>query len=321
MDAVWHIPVVVLLALLVDLAAGDPPTAVHPVGWMGRIIDGFRRFFAGRNLPDGRAFLAGVGFIAGGILLTALIFGLIEFGIARLSVFLYLPAAALILKGSLSFRSLVKAAGSVGRSLMNGDLPEARRLLGRHLVSRPVDELDEARVASAAIESASENFADSVVALLFWFFLAGLPGAWIYRFADTADSILGYRDAEREWLGKAAARTDDFLCRIPARLAGWILAAAAVPARLNSREALRVMRRDAHRTPSPNSGRPMAAAAGALDLRLEKPDSYVLNDGVREPDPADINAAIRLLRWGLVLTALLFTIAHVLLYMMLRRRV
>ena len=288
---------------------------------MGRAIYGFRKYGAGRNLPDRRAFTAGIVFVAVGIALTALTAGLLEHGIARLPVVLYLPAAAVVLKGSLSFRSLVRAVASVREALASGDLSEARRRLGRHLVSRPVEDLDEARVVSAAIESAAENFADSVVAPLFWYLLAGLPGAWVYRFADTADSILGYRDAEREWLGKAAARTDDALCRIPARLAGWLLAASAVPAGLNPKAALGVLRRDADRSPSPNSGRPMAAAAGALGLRLEKPGTYVLNDPGREPKPADIDPALRLLRWGLVLTAVLVTGLHMLLYLALRGRI
>lgn len=298
---------IVLAALLVDFSFGDPPTALHPVGWIGRYIGVFRKT-GGRLSGKAAPFFLGLFCVISGVLITGGIALVLQkafihmAGESRLWIQLtVIIAASLILKGSLAFRSLIHAGRKVQGALERGNLPEARRLLSWHLVSRPVDSLSESSVASAVIESLAENFTDSLAAPLFWFTLAGLPGAWIYRFADTADSILGYRDEEREWLGKAAARLDDFLCWIPARMAGLILILAAGFSGLNPREALRIMIKDGRSSSSPNSGWTMAGTAGALGVRLEKPDTYVLNAVGRLPSSSDIDDVIHLLRWGMVL--------------------
>ncbi len=302
-----------ILAVLVDLLAGDPPNLIHPVGWLGRCINifrktagkVFRRKDRGTATRDAAAFLSGLVFELLGISLLGIGFWFVGRGVELLRLIPALLISALILKGSLAYRSLVRAARSVREALETGNLTEARRLLSWHLVSRPTDGLSEQGIASAAIESAAENFADSLVAPLFWYALAGLPGAWIYRFVDTADSILGYRDLEREWLGKAAARTDDIMCWLPARVTGWIISASAGLIGMNGKHAVHVMRRDARKSSSPNSGWPMAAAAGAMGLRLEKVNTYVLNGDARPPAASDIDAACRLLGWSLGLSVLI----------------
>jgi adenosylcobinamide-phosphate synthase len=169
------------------------------------------------------------------------------------------------------------------------------------LVSRPTADLSPSLVAAAAIESLAENLVDSWVAPLLAYALFGLPGAYAYRAANTADAMWGYRTPGYEHLGKVAARLDDALSFVPARL-GALLLAVVGP---NPREALAVWRRDAHRTPSPNAGPPMSAIAGQLNVRLEKPGTYVLNATAPEPTPADVAAARALVARAMLLAGLL----------------
>jgi len=164
-----------------------------------------------------------------------------------------------------------------------------------------VGSLDTLGVRESAIESLAENLNDSLVAPLFWFALFGLPGAALYRFANTADAMWGYR-GEREgrqwtWAGKWAARADDLLSWLPARLTALFLwGASAVPG-----AGLRALRREAGRTPSPNSGWPMAAMALRLGIRLGKPGVYVLNAAGRGAAAADTAQAARLAARGVAL--------------------
>ena len=183
----------------------------------------------------------------------------------------------------------------------------------RFLVSRDVTELSEVQVRDSVVESLAENLNDSVVAPIFWFVVLGLPGALMYRFANTADAMWGYpgmyRGRNWKWAGKWAARADDVLSWLPARITALLLALAAAGVSFAQ------LYRDAARTPSPNSGWPMAAMALALGCSLSKPQIYVLNAPGREPQAADTERAIRLAGralWIGVAGLLVFTLAGML---------
>jgi adenosylcobinamide-phosphate synthase len=191
-----------------------------------------------------------------------------------------------------ALRGLFTAAGAVARQLGRGDLPAARAALGWHLVSRPTEALDAAQVASGAVESVAENLTDAYAAPIMFFVVLGLPGAAAYRAINTADAMIGYRDGILEHFGKAAARLDDALNLIPARLAALAIVAASALAGADAVGAWRILRRDHARTASPNAGWTMSAIAGALAVTLEKPGAYRLGDG-RTPRAADIARAVR----------------------------
>lgn len=201
---------------------------------------------------------------------------------------------ALAFKSTFALRGLAGAAAAVAADLERGDLPTARARVGRDLVSRPTASLDEARVASAAIESVAENATDSLIAPLLFYAVFGLPGAFFYRAVNTADAMIGYRQADLEHFGKAAARLDDLLNLVPARLCALALVAGAGLAGADARGALDVMRRDRGRTASPNAGWTMAAMAGALGVSLEKPGHYVLGEG-RRPSANDVRRSLAVL--------------------------
>lgn len=278
-------------ALLLDLVGGEPPSAAHPVVGMGRALGAARSRrrarSPGASLAEGAVVVAAGAVIAGAAAMVAGRIGPVA-GIASVAW------EALLLKPTFSVRALLSAGGEVERALAAEDLPEARRLLAWHLVSRPTAELSAGECAAAAIESLAENFSDSIVAPLLAWRLGGLPAAYVYRWINTADAMLGYRTAELEWYGKAAARTDDLVNLVPARLSAALLAAAAPAGGGSVRRALAVAWRDAKQTPSWNAGWPMAAMAGALDRRLVKPGVYTLHADATEPTAADIGRARRI---------------------------
>ena len=165
---------------------------------------------------------------------------------------------------------------------------EAGRARLAWLVSRDVTRLDAGEVRESAIETLAENLNDSVIAPLFWCAVAGLPGAAVYRWANTADAMWGYRD-HRRWGGAWAARADDLLSWLPARLSALLLCVAA-----GRWPGWRALRAEAGRTPSPNGGWPMGAVALLLGCRLGKPGTYLLHADGRDPGPADLRQALRL---------------------------
>ena len=213
-------------------------------------------------------------------------------------------AYALIVGAALAplfaLRLLVDAGAVVRRALERDDLPAARDAL-QSLVSRERAGLDAPQIASAAVESLAENLSDSVVAPLLSYRLFGLPGAALYRLMNTFDAMVGYHGAY-EHLGKAAARLDDAANLVPSRLTAALIVLLAPLYGGDARAAWRIWRRDGGRTASPNAGQPMAAAAGALGVQLEKIGHYRLGDARRPCGVATIRQAERLV-WCAGLTA------------------
>jgi len=273
-----------LIALIADALLGDPPNAWHPVALMGRWMHLGERF-----APQG----ATARLLWGGMWLTA---GAAATG----SVAALLPGHPVVrgLAAStlMAYRGLDRAVGEVQAALERGDLAEARRLLGWHLVSRPTADLRADEVSGAAIESLAENLSDSLVAPALALLAGGLPAIAVYRLSNTADAMWGYRNERYEHLGKTAARLDDALNLLPARLTAALIAAAAQIVCGRGMIAWQIARRDAGRTASPNAGWPMAAMAGALDTTLTKRGHYILGSGSRLPDAAMIGEARRIAR-------------------------
>ncbi|MBT9495310.1 MAG: cobalamin biosynthesis protein CobD [Paucibacter sp.] len=292
----WLIPLAMLVALAVDRIFGEPPARFHPVVAMGWFLGLFSKKLL--TLAPRAAFGAGaliwlVGAVNVGVLAALLETSLIyafkpwEGWPGLLSGALLL---GLLLKPMLAWRMLSDEVAAVEAALAES-LPAGRARLAR-LVSRDTAILSAAEVREAAVETLAENLNDSVVAPLFWFMLAGLPGAAVYRFANTADAMWGYR-GQWEWAGKWAARADDLLSWLPARITGLALLGFSF-------KLWPALGRQARRTPSPNSGWPMAAMALRLNVHLAKPGVYELNEGGAEVATADMVRA-----QGLALRAML----------------
>jgi adenosylcobinamide-phosphate synthase len=282
-------------AALLDVAVGEPPNVVHPVVWMGRattwLVARAPRHGAIAQLAAGAAIAVVVPatFAAGAALAVA-----------------YAPALVVgtwLLKSSAAGRALGRAGVDVARPLERGDLGGGRAAL-RSLCSRDPARLDAPQVAAAAVESVAENTSDSVVAPLFYYALFGVPGAVAYRAVNTLDAMIGYR-GRYEYLGKAAARLDDVLNWIPARLTAALLLVAGALSGARVRDGWRILRRDGGATESPNAGRPMATMAGLLGVRLDKVGHYRLGDAEVAVTAATIRAAWRLAALAMVLAVVL----------------
>ncbi len=293
----YALAIAVLVAWAVDHWLGEPPVRWHPVvwmgnylGWSGRWVHKHARQPSPRNTPsaldatnaaDATAFwLGALAWMVGAALVVA-VAGLLQLGLLRLAavwqagtVLLAAVVLGLLLKPLFAWALLRKEVLAVEQALTGSDggSLEAGRERLRWLVSRDVTTLSETQVRESAIETLAENLNDSVVAPIFWFVLLGLPGAALFRFANTADAMWGYPGEHQghnwQWAGKWAAHADDVLAWLPARLTALLLVIVA------GGLSWRRLRTEAGRTPSPNSGWPMAAMALALDVRLEKPPGH-----------------------------------------------
>lgn len=260
----------VLAAALLDRAFGEPPSRWHPVAWFGRAVAPLGRWaLAARGA--GAQFACGAAAWLLAVLPVAAAAWALERMLATLPPWAQAPLLALAVKPLFAWRMLRDEVAAVEAALAVS--LEAGRAQVARLCSRDVERLDADGVRETALESLAENFNDSLLAPLFWFAAAGLAGAALYRAANTLDAMWGYR-GRWEWAGKCAARADDALSFLPARLSALLLA----PPR-----AWPYLRREAARTPSPNGGWPMAALALRLGVRLRKPGVYALNAAAPAP--------------------------------------
>ena len=289
---------VALAALAIDAAIGWPTALYrrigHPVGAFAAII---ARCEAMWNTPARGEAVKRVAGIATVLILIAIAGGIgwaLTWLMGRaLGAWSWIGVALLAAPG-IAQRSLFDHVRAVRDALASGNLEAARSAVAM-IVGRDVAALDEAGVARAAIESLAESFCDGIAAPLFWLLLLGLPGIWIYKASNTADSLIGHREPRWRAFGWAAARSDDLLNLIPARIGGALIC-------LVSASGWRVLWRDARNHASPNAGWTEAAMAGALGLRLAGPVSYDgalhakpwIGDGRTDAGANDVSRALNL---------------------------
>jgi adenosylcobinamide-phosphate synthase len=284
-----------LILLLIEAAVGYPQAMYrvlrHPVVWIGALIGGFESRWNGGGAVRRR--LAGCALL----LVLFLVAGGAGWALERAAEIWWPAAAVTVLAGAtmMAQRSLHDHVAAVLKPLNAGDLSAARAAVSK-IVGRDTAALDAEGVSAAAIESLSESFCDGVVAPAFWFLLAGLPGLFICKAINTADSMVGHKDDRHRAFGWAVARADDVVNLVPARISGVLICIAGHIAAVS---AVRTMFRDAHRHASPNGGWPEAAMAGVLARSLGGPVSYDgeyayranLGSGPR-PDAGSLRAAL-----------------------------
>ncbi|WP_248611137.1 cobalamin biosynthesis protein [Methanobacterium alcaliphilum] len=273
-------------AVALDVVFGELPSALHPVVWMGNIINLFKTHLIKINHKIS-------GFIL--TLIISLIFVLSTLLILNLTknhIILTFTISTILLSSTFSIKFLIKSSQKIEDELQI-DLDKTRKSVS-YLVSRDTSNLTSEQLISATIESLSENITDSVASPLFFAFLFGLPGAMFYRVINTLDAMVGYKTKELMVIGWFPANIDDLLNYIPARITGLIVVLSAFLLKMNWRNSYRIMLRDARKPPSPNSGYSMAAVAGALDIKLEKINVYTIGDNINDLNIETINNAIKL---------------------------
>ena len=284
---------VFLLAAAYDILLREMPARIHPVVWIGRLISFLRLRFPASKIGGMALALVviAVTVLSGHLLVRA----------AGYLPLLPLLLSAFLLKSTFSMRCLLQVSSDIGRAIEE-DMDRARSMLPA-LVGRDTASLSQGQASSAVIESLSENYVDGILSPIFYYVLfsplgLGLEAALAFKAVSTMDSMVGYKTEGLRELGFAGARADDLLNFIPARLSIFSIALARP---LQAGAALAAAIRFHGRTPSPNSGWPMAACAGALGLRLEKPGSYVLLDEGKEPQTSDVPLAIGLIQRAIFL--------------------
>jgi adenosylcobinamide-phosphate synthase len=307
----------VVAALLLDAVIGDPDwlwrRAPHPVVWIGNGIGWLERKLNRESWPKQRRRLTGVLtvliIVGSSALIGALLADLLQ------GHWIGFIIEALIASTLIAQRSLYQHVARVHHAFAEGGLPAARKAVAM-IVGRDPERLDQSGVTRAAIESTAENFSDGIVAPVFWLALLGLPGLIAYKAINTADSMIGHRTDRYTDFGWAAARLDDLVNLVPARLSGFLVALAAPVVRGSIATALKTMWHDARKHRSPNAGWPESAMAGALGIALSGPrvyaegaanDPYLNADG-RVADPDDIRRALRVYASACALEVLIYAL-------------
>ena len=292
-----------VLALVIDLAFGEPPNRFHPVVWIGRVIGYLdhrtRRGIKAREKASGVLM----------VLLPALLF-IISFSFILsltrelLGAAVWAVASAMVFKTMFAIRSLETHTAPVVKDIQRGDLESARKKVSM-VVSRDVNRLDRPHVISCAAETVSENLVDSVLSPMFYFGLAGIPGAIMLRVTNTADGMVGYLSERHRNVGWFAARLDDAMHYLVARLSLPFIVLSLALLGKDWRNGWRSALRDRRQTSSPNKGWPMATIAGGLGVRFEKEGYYAMGTGSVPDDPTVILDTIKVMKVTVALFFLL----------------
>jgi len=295
---------VIGFAILIDLIFGDPKNRYHPTAWIGMLIAKFTPIIKYQNTLYEKI---------GGVLIILIISSIVvllllslDIGISLIStdyvsIIISVIIGALLLKTTIAIRGMEKHAISVLESLENDNLDMARNYLSM-IVKRNTTNLDKNHIISGVLESISENTVDGITGPMFYYAFFGLPGAFIYRIINTADSMIGYKTDIFKNIGWFTATCDTILNYIPSRLTGLLMIFSAAILQNNWRHSYKVMIRDGKKTESPNAGYPMAALAGALETKFEKINHYKLGDGEIILTKQHVLSAIKIMK----LTSILF---------------
>ncbi len=286
------------IAIFLDLTVGDPKNRYHPTAWIGRLIAKLTP--VAKNENNTMEKLGGILIITITSSIVILLLLASHTGISLiptdlLSLVASVIIGGLLLKTTIAIRGMEKHAKAVLESLDRDNLNLARTNLSM-IVKRNTENLDKNHVISGVLESISENTVDGITGPLFYFALFGLPGAFVYRVINTADSMIGYKTDIFKNVGWFAATCDTILNYIPSRLTGLMMIISAAILQNNWRESYRIMTRDGKKTASTNAGYPMAALAGALGTRFEKINHYKLGDGKIILTENHVNSALAMMK-------------------------
>jgi len=290
--------IIIFFALVIDLTLGDPKNKFHPTVWIGSLIAKLTPSL--KNSSDNLEKLGGIILIVISSitvvsLITFLDVGINLITIDYLSIIISVIVSGILLKTTIAIKGMEKHALAVVNSLENNNITSARNSLSM-IVKRNTKDLDKNHVLSGVIESISENTVDGVTGPLFYFGLFGLPGAFVYRVINTADSMIGYKTNIFKNIGWFAANCDKILNYLPSRLTGLVMIFSAMILGNDWKRSYRIMIRDGRKTESPNAGYPMAAIAGALGTKFEKIDHYSLGDGEISFSKEHVKSTIALMK-------------------------
>lgn len=284
----------IIIGFIIDFFVGDPHAIPHPVVAIGKLIS-----FLDRKLrigdSDKRDILRGVWTVLIVSAVSIAVPSLILWVMWKIHPVAYLAVNSIMCAQIVAARELVRECSAVEKALEKGDVEGARKAVS-YVVGRDTEALDKEGICRAAVETIAENGSDGVIAPLFWMFLFGAVGGFVYKAVNTMDSMLGYKNEKYLYFGRAAARTDDFVNFIPSRISALLMIVSCPLCHLDGKNALRIFRRDRFKHKSPNAAQTESVFAGALNVRLNGPAFYggvlhekeYLGDDTRPIAPADI---------------------------------
>ena len=320
----YYIIILFLFSLGIDVVFGELPSRIHPVVIMGSVITFFKNKFI-----KIKGKISGLLLVVFSVLTISLILYILYLIFSFNDLLLFI-LFILLLSSTFSVKMLLKTANDVKDDL-NESIEKARKSVS-YLVSRNTDELTESFIVSAAVESLSENITDSYVAPVFYYMIISILIMLfslnidliylilvpvLYRLFNTLDAMVGYNTDELADIGYCSAKIDDILNFIPSRISGIYVVISAYLLKLDAKNSFKIMKRDARKCPSPNSGYTMATTAGALNIQLIKKDTYILGDSNKKIDKDDITKAVNLSKLTIILftitVLILLTVVHVIL--------
>lgn len=302
---------VIITAYLIDRVLGDPRSLPHPVviigWWISRLEWLIRRCIKQEKHVKAAGVLLPLLIVTG----SYAVVWLIIWAAALVSPWLAFALSAWLISTTIATKGLADAGLEIMHHLLTGNMVEARRSLSM-VVGRDTEHLDESEICRGAVETVAENIVDAIVSPLIYAAIGGAPLAMAYRATNTLDSMVGYKNEKYRNLGWASARFDDVANYIPARLTALLLVAASWLLRLDFRQSWRIIKRDAHLHPSPNSGLPEAAVAGALGVQLGGINTYQgvashrakMGDAHRPLRAEDVQTTVRLMYLASLLSVL-----------------
>lgn len=309
---------IIFFALTLDFTMGDPKNKFHPTAWLGSLIAKLTP-----NIKNSSENLEKIGgifiiLISSGIVVSLMIF--LGIGIKLITVdYIYIIISVIVgsvlLKTTMAVKGMERHALAVVTAIEQDNISSARDNLSM-IVKRNTKNLDKNHVFSGVLESISENIVDGITGPLFYYAIFGLPGAFVYRVVNTADSMIGYKTDIFKNVGWFAANCDKILNFIPSRLTGFIIILSAMILGNNWRKSYEIMIRDGRKTESLNAGYPMAAIAGALGTKFEKVGHYSLGDGNISFTKDHVKSAISIMKvttilfCGIVVIPILFLLSY-----------
>jgi adenosylcobinamide-phosphate synthase len=311
------IELIIVVAILIDLIIGDPRFLPHPVVMMGRGIKWLER--AIRSFSEKPSYLRVMGFLLTAVIVIAS-YRVTDFLItwsSSIHPYFSLGLTIFLISTTIATKGLADAGREVYQFLSKKDLQGARAAVAM-IVGRDTEKLGEQEISRATVETVAENTVDAIIAPLFFALLGGAPLAMAYRAINTCDSMVGYKNERYQDLGYASAKLDDFANWIPARLTMVLIAFSALLSKKHGWSSLKIAWRDARKHPSPNSGFPEAAVAGALGIQLGGTNVYggkpshraYLGDNLRPIVAEDIPKTIHLMYLTVILFAGIILIVH-----------
>jgi adenosylcobinamide-phosphate synthase len=304
------VPILIVIgALSLDFAFGDPKSKFHPTAWVGSLIARLVPF-AKCQSPTREKF-GGIALTLCASVIVATILVSYEFFTKNMtdimSITVVILVGSILLKSTIAIRGLERHGMFVMEALSKNNIEEARERLSM-LVKRNTKDLDRHHIVSGVLESTSENIVDGVTGPLFYFGFFGLPGAFVYRTINTIDSMIGYKNMLFRNVGWFGANCDKVLNYLPARITAYVMILAAILVGADWKNSLLTIRQDSKKTTSPNAGYPMAAMAGALGTRFEKINHYSLGNGTTNLGENHFRSAILLMKVTCLLFCALVTI-------------